>query len=393
MCLVKLKDILKESKVVSESPDSNKRIKIKSHLKGIEKRPFKVEVKGATKYYIRSKNQFIYSKLGFLEGAFGLVPDFLDGFETSSDGPCFDINDKCLPKWLLYSFIKDGFYKSLSSKSSGTSQKRISPSKLLEESIYIPSISKQKEILDKISNFEKLYDKHLSKIKSINISSLKSKILDMAVRGELLETKEMKGYLLSDVCEFVDGDRGVNYPKKSEFSDNGYCLFLSTKNVRNNGFLFNDLQFISKEKDDILRKGKLTKGDLILTTRGTIGNVAVYDKKIKYDNIRINSGMLILRSNLDLVDIYYLMKFIMSPYFINQVKSKHTGSAQPQLPITLLKNFQISLPSLEEQKRIVEKVDRLMTLCDELETKTTETKELSSKLLDTVLNEALSKGE
>ncbi len=95
--------------------------------------------------------------------------------------------------------------------------------------------------------------------------------------------------------QIIDGDRGKNYPKKTEFADTGYCLFLNTKNVTQTGFSFSELNFIDQERDDLLRKGKLKRGDLVLTTRGTVGNVAYYDETIPFDHIRINSGMVIIR--------------------------------------------------------------------------------------------------
>ncbi len=70
---------------------------------------------------------------------------------------------------------------------------------------------------------------------------------------------------LGDVFfEIIDGDRGKNYPKKDEFFENGYCLFLNTKNVTTNGFEFTELNFITKEKDELLRKGKLKRYDLVV---------------------------------------------------------------------------------------------------------------------------------
>jgi len=53
----------------------------------------------------------------------------------------------------------------------------------------------------------------------------------------------------SATVEIIDGDRGKEYPKHSDFSDNGYCLFLNTGNVRPDGFDFSNCQFISEEKD------------------------------------------------------------------------------------------------------------------------------------------------
>jgi len=74
-----------------------------------------------------------------------------------------------------------------------------------------------------------------------------------------------------------------------------YCLFLNTGNVRKGRFDFSECQFISEEKDQDLRKGKLARNDLVMTTRGTIGNVAFYGDAVKYEHMRINSGMVILR--------------------------------------------------------------------------------------------------
>jgi len=83
-----------------------------------------------------------------------------------------------------------------------------------------------------------------------------------------------KEFSLSEApLEIIDGDRGKNYPSQEEFMSIGQCLFLSTKNVRFNGFDFSDCQFVSKERDELLRKGKLKRNDVVLTTRGTIGNI------------------------------------------------------------------------------------------------------------------------
>lgn len=98
----------------------------------------------------------------------------------------------------------------------------------------------------------------------------------------------------------IDGDRGKNYPHQDELLEEGDCLFLSAKNVTTNGFDFSNNQFITSEKDGMLRNGKLEIGDIVITTRGTVGNVALYDETVPYDSVRINSGMLIVRCGEDL---------------------------------------------------------------------------------------------
>lgn len=144
--------------------------------------------------------------------------------------------------------------------------------------------------------------------------------------------------------QIIDGDRGANYPKNSDFFNNEYCLFLSAKNVTKNGFDFVDCSFITKEKDELLRKGKLSRNDIVLTTRGTVGNIAYYHQLIPFDHIRINSGMVILRADETKISPLYLYVLMKSSLFSGSVIEHTSGSAQPQLPIRDLNNVSFILP-------------------------------------------------
>lgn len=179
--------------------------------------------------------------------------------------------------------------------------------------------------------------------------------------------------------ELIDGDRGKNYPKNDEMLEKGYCLFLNAKNVTLNGFAFDENVFITKEKDEILRKGKLNRNDIVLTTRGTIGNVGLYDDKITYDNIRINSGMLIIRNNDNNINTKYLYYQLTSPFIRNQIFSLKTGSAQSQIPITVLKKLKLIIPD----KRIQDKIVRVM---DSIINKLTLNNEINNNLYEIIKN-------
>jgi len=159
-------------------------------------------------------------------------------------------------------------------------------------------------------------------------------------------------YKLGDIIEFIDGDRGKNYPKKEEFTKKGHCLFLNTGNVTKEGFNFDSKLFISEQKDNVLRKGKLSRGDVVLTTRGTVGNVAFYSERVPYDNLRINSGMLIARGRKEILPgyIYYLFK---SDFLQEQFMRFRSGSAQPQLPIKDLVCVTARIPDKKTQGTIL----------------------------------------
>lgn len=164
--------------------------------------------------------------------------------------------------------------------------------------------------------------------------------------------------------EIIDGDRGSNYPTQSEFSNKGYCLFLNAGNVTKSGFDFTNCEFISLEKDRLLRKGKLARNDVVLTTRGTVGNSAFFNDSVTFDNIRINSGMVILRAKQPDLDPRYLYLFVKSELFHSQVTALRTGSAQPQLPIRDIYRIKILIPPLPEQRAIAH---ILGTLDDKIE--------------------------
>lgn len=142
-----------------------------------------------------------------------------------------------------------------------------------------------------------------------------------------------------------------NYPHQDELLEAGHCLFLSAKNVTQNGFLFADNQFITQKKDELLNNGKLMRGDIVITTRGTVGNVAIYSDEVPYDNIRINSGMLIIRCG-DKIDNYYLYQVLRSKWFYNQILSIQSGSAQPQLPKSHFLKMTIPMPNMNTQHKI-----------------------------------------
>lgn len=151
--------------------------------------------------------------------------------------------------------------------------------------------------------------------------------------------------------EIIDGDRGKNYPKNNELTNSGYCLFLSAANVTKNGLRFSNNSFITKEKDALLRKGKLMPQDIVLTTRGTVGNVGFYSDDVPYPNMRINSGMVIIRPGEDF-DTMFLYQYLRSCYFRAQITQFQSGSAQPQLPISTLQKMKVIKPDIAAQRRI-----------------------------------------
>ena len=115
--------------------------------------------------------------------------------------------------------------------------------------------------------------------------------------------------------------------------------------------------YITKEKDESLRKGKLSRGDIVLTTRGTLGNLAFYTDSVPFENIRINSGMVILRMDKSRMnEVYFIEQFKMQ---LDTIKKQiASGSAQPQLPISTMNKIKMPVPDLDLQNQFAEFVEQ-----------------------------------
>ena len=188
---------------------------------------------------------------------------------------------------------------------------------------------------------------------------------------------------LSDIVDVLDGDRGKNYPKETDFDTNGHTLFLNASNVTTDGFSFDTNQFISEEKSDSMGNGKLIDDDIVITSRGSLGHIAWYSADIQriVPYVRINSGMLILRKKVS-INTSYLYQFMKSDKGQNQISFMSFGSAQPQLTKKGIEGLNVNYPKKsKEQAKIGEYFSNLDNLITLHQRKCDETKELKKFML------------
>jgi type I restriction enzyme S subunit len=280
-------------------------------------------------------------------------------------------NNEVIDKYFLYQFLSLFDWNAATEGDVKVKGKTLNKAKLKEIEVHFPkSLPEQQRIvaiLDEafaaIAQAKANAEQNLKNAKELFESYLQSVFEN---KGEGWEERRLGE---SNLIEIIDGDRGKNYPTQKDFFDEGFCLFMNTKNVRPTGFEFNSTMFISEVKDKSMGKGKLKRNDVVLTTRGTIGNLGVFNDDVQYDNIRINSGMLIFRPNLQQITSQYLFEILRSGIIKEQIKKQVTGAAQPQLPIKTLVNFVFPVPkSIQEQQAIVQKLDALSAETKQLET-------------------------
>ena len=190
-----------------------------------------------------------------------------------------------------------------------------------------------------------------------------AKVPELRFKGFTGDWEERK---LGEILQIIDGDRGKNYPSSDDFLELGHTLFLSASNVTKRGFKFVNNQYISEEKSNSMGNGKVKMNDIILTSRGSIGNLALYnsDSGNKFKFLRINSGMLILRPD-KFTQSSFILQSLNSQSGEKQIKLISFGSAQPQLTKKDVSNFQIQIPSAGEQIKIgdfFKQLDETITL-------------------------------
>ncbi|MDG9759554.1 restriction endonuclease subunit S [Pseudomonas sediminis] len=144
--------LLTESRLPGSNGEIAKKITVKLYGKGVFAKDEKRIGSESTKYYRRRSGQFIYSKLDFLNGAFGIIPEHLDGYESTLDLPAFDFSELVEPAWLLQYVSREEFYTAqLGLANGGRKARRVNPADLLGIEIPLPSRPEQQKIAQVLS--------------------------------------------------------------------------------------------------------------------------------------------------------------------------------------------------------------------------------------------------
>ena len=159
--------------------------------------------------------------------------------------------------------------------------------------------------------------------------------------------------LLGDVCEFENGDRGKNYPNRHEYVESG-IPWINTGHIQPDGTLsMEEMHFISREKFDSLRSGKIRPGDLVYCLRGaTLGKTALVTP---LNEGAVASSLVILRPS-PILHSRFLYFFLTSPAGQGLISGFRNGAAQPNLGARSVAKYPISLPPIDEQERLLTRI-------------------------------------
>jgi len=142
-----ISDFIKESRIPGSSGDIAQKITVKLYARGVFPKKEKRLGSESTKYYKRQSGQFIYSKLDFLNGALGIIPKSLDGYESTLDLPAFDFLPGTDHKWFVYFVSREEFYKAKIGLANGSRKaRRVNPKDFLTLKIGTPGLKEQQKI-------------------------------------------------------------------------------------------------------------------------------------------------------------------------------------------------------------------------------------------------------
>ena len=315
------------------------KLTVKLHTKGVCKMEEKGQGSDNTQYYVRHAGQLIYGKQNFFNGAIGIVPQSLDGYESTKDVPAFDIDDNVCVEWFYQYIARPGIYKSQEVNCTGTGSKRFHVNAFFDMNIPIPLIEEQKKISDYFKAIDNLIT--LQEQRCQVLKRLKQCMLQKMFPKDGSDTPEIRfpGFTgsweqrkLGDVVEIGSG---MDYKHLNEgnipvYGTGGYMLSVD--------------KALSENKDaiGIGRKGTIDKPYILKAPFWTVDTLFYCIPKDNYDLDFTNC----LFQNIDW-------------------KKKDESTGVPSLSKVIINSVETFIPSYAEQKKIGEyflPVDHLITL-------------------------------
>ena len=156
-----------------------------------------------------------------------------------------------------------------------------------------------------------------------------------------------------------DGNYSSKYPRSEEFVDAG-IPFIRGNNMVDGDIVDDEMYYITQEKHGILLKGHVKAGDVLITTRGNIGQVAIVPAR--HEDSNINAQIVLLRTDEETLYNRYLLWALQSQKAREQYSSLQTGTALKQLPVGKLEQVRIKITDIDTQQRVADNLDKVNAL-------------------------------
>lgn len=286
------------------------------------------------------------------------------------------ITTEKLEKGYLYFLLQSPlFEKYILNNAFGCAQPNISSKKIEEFEFYLYDNKEQMEITNQLDKIQKIVDIRKKQIEQLD-ELIKSQFVEMFENVE--ETVR-----LGDCCN-VHARIGWQALTKSEHMQNGDYMLITGTDFRNNEIDYSTCVYVSKERYEMDKNIILKNDDILITKDGTIGKVAIVHNLIK--PATLNGGVFVVRPK-EMFNKEYIAYVFKGPLFTDFVNKSKTGATIKHLNQKHLVEFEIPIPTLEEQIRfsnIYKQVDKQKT---EIQKSLEEMKKLQESLMNKYFGE------
>jgi type I restriction enzyme, S subunit len=164
------------------------------------------------------------------------------------------------------------------------------------------------------------------------------------------------------------------------------AAFIRSQNVKRGKLVMSELAHVNPPTGSEGTRTAAQSGDLLVVITGDIGNVAIWDGQ--FEPAYVSQHIALVRPNDVRISKWILLCLLASSAGRGHLLASIYGG-KPGLNLDNVRDVPVPLPPLPEQRRIIEKVDELMALCDQVERSLTAVRTGRTRLLEAVLHEAL----
>lgn len=258
-------------------------------------------------------------------------------------------------KYYIDNLLKSNYFAKYSvSSATGSTIKNIPLSAVRNFTLPLPPLAEQHRIVSEVEKYFSLIDilEESENDLQQSIQKAKSKILDLAIKGKLVEK--------TDEWEELSG-KNVFYPLKSTKPSGEIFKYIDIDSIDNKSCRIISPKLIKTSNAPSRATRYTQKGDVLFSiVRPYLKNIAL----IEEDNCIASTGFYVCHSEKMIPKYcYYLM---ISDYVVQGLNLYMKGDNSPSISIKDIQNFIFPVPPLEEQHRIVAKIEELFTQLDNI---------------------------
>jgi len=167
----------------------------------------------------------------------------------------------------------------------------------------------------------------------------------------------------------------------------GEYKYVTAKNIKSDAIDITNISYVSADVHRVIyERCNPAFGDILYIKDGATTGIVTINNLV--EPFSMLSSVALLKTPKEIYN-YYLLYFLRAPYFYSLMRNDMSGVAITRVTLTKLSKALIPVAPLAEQKRIVVKVDRLMSLCDTLEAKLKEARSRSEMLMEVAARQVL----